>query len=48
WLQREKKPFKANKQAECDFMYSALRRVGIRGHLNDVYDSFSNTTKVHA
>ncbi|EIL6545388.1 hypothetical protein LL645_004168 [Salmonella enterica] len=48
WLQREKKPFKANKQAECNFMYSALRRVGIRGHLNDVYDRFSNTTNVHA
>ncbi len=33
-----KKPFKANKQAECDFMYSALRRVQLRGHLDVVYE----------
>lgn len=32
------KPFSADKQAECDYMYSALRRVQLRGHLNDVYD----------
>ena len=31
------KPFQANKQAECDFMYSALRRVQLRGHLDVVY-----------
>ncbi|HFE7523687.1 TPA: hypothetical protein ACGAD2_004339 [Salmonella enterica subsp. enterica serovar Newport] len=48
WLLREKKPFRANKQAECDLLYSALRRVAVRGHFNDVYDSFSNATKVHA
>jgi len=34
------KPFQANKQAECDFMYSALRRMQIRGHLSEVYDGF--------
>jgi hypothetical protein len=32
------KPFQANKQAECDFMYSALRRMQIRGYLPEVYD----------
>lgn len=40
WLLREKKPFRANKQAESDFLYSALRRVARRGHFNDVYDRF--------
>lgn len=42
WLHQEKKPFKANKQAECALMYSALRRLDIRGHFNDVYDSFKS------
>lgn len=32
------KPFTGNKQAECDFMYSALRRMVIRGHFNEIYD----------
>jgi len=32
------KPFGANKQAECDFMYSALRRLSIRGHFESVYE----------
>lgn len=40
WLRREKKPFRANKQAECDFMYSALRRLDIRGYLDEVYQGF--------
>lgn len=31
------KPFKAHKQAECDYMYSALRRMEIRGHLDEIY-----------
>ncbi|ADW76549.1 hypothetical protein Rahaq_4974 (plasmid) [Rahnella aceris] len=35
WSSR--KPFKANKQAECDYMYSALRRLQIRGYLPEVY-----------
>ncbi|WP_440507148.1 hypothetical protein [Serratia nevei] len=34
------KPFQANKQAECDYMYSALRRMQIRGYLPEVYDGF--------
>lgn len=34
------KPHKANKQAECDFMYSALRRMVVRGHFNDIYKRF--------
>jgi len=38
WYSR--KPFQANKQAECDYMYSALRRMQIRGHLQEVYDGF--------
>lgn len=33
-----KKPFNANKQAECDFMYSALRRIQLKGHLDVVYE----------
>lgn len=37
-----KKPFNANKQAECDFMYSALRRVQIRGHLDVVYEKLES------
>lgn len=32
-----KKPFKADKQCECDFLYSAMRRMQIRGHPDDVY-----------
>lgn len=42
WLQREKKPFKANKEAENAFLCAALRRVAVRGHFNDVYDSFKS------
>ncbi|HHE5241342.1 TPA: hypothetical protein ACPFIV_001871 [Klebsiella michiganensis] len=38
WCSREHKPFQANKQAECDYMYSALRRMDLRGHLKEVYD----------
>lgn len=32
------KPFTGNKQAECDYMYSACRRMVIRGHLKEIYD----------
>ncbi|EMI7478858.1 hypothetical protein RNA47_002560 [Morganella morganii] len=35
---QSKKPFSANKQAECDHMYSALRRLQIRGHLHEIYE----------
>ncbi|MBT2059140.1 hypothetical protein L3069_08510 [Enterobacter cloacae complex sp. ECL411] len=38
WCNRSSKPFAANKQAECDYMYSALRRMQVRGHLDQVYD----------
>lgn len=31
------KPFSANKQAECDYLYSALRRIKIAGHLESAY-----------
>jgi hypothetical protein len=34
----DSKPFTGNKQAECDYMYSALRRMQIRGHLKEIYD----------
>tara|TARA_Y100001934_G_C12324597_1_gene761875 strand:+ start:1078 stop:1554 length:477 start_codon:yes stop_codon:yes gene_type:complete len=30
-------PFTGNKQNEVDYLYSALRRLKIAGHLNDVY-----------
>ncbi|SYD80434.1 Uncharacterised protein [Klebsiella pneumoniae] len=33
WVSRDSKPFQANKQAECDYMFSALRRMDLRGHL---------------
>ena len=32
------KPFTGNKQVECDYMLSALRRMELRGHLNEIYD----------
>lgn len=38
WCTKSSKPFVANKQAECDYMYSALRRMQVRGHLEQVYD----------
>lgn len=31
-------PFIGNKQAECDYMYSALRRMVIRGHFKEIYE----------
>lgn len=31
------KPFYANKQAECDYLYSACRRMVIRGHFKEIY-----------
>ena len=34
------KPFIGNKQAECDYMYSALRRMVIRGHFKEVYEGY--------
>ena len=34
----DSKPFTGNKQAECDYMYSALRRMQIRGHFKEIYD----------
>lgn len=35
------RPFKnANKRAETQLMYSALRRMEIRGHLKQIYDGF--------
>ena len=32
------KPFTGNKQAECDYLYSACRRMVIRGHFKEIYD----------
>lgn len=34
------KPFTANKQSECDFMYGALRRMQIKGVFNLVYEKY--------
>ncbi|EMC4369452.1 hypothetical protein VEL98_001256 [Cronobacter sakazakii] len=39
WCVMDMKPFRANKQAECDYMFSALRRMDLRGHLNEIYDA---------
>lgn len=39
---QSQKPFSANKQAECDHMYSALRRLQIRGHLDEIYKGIPN------
>lgn len=36
------KPFYANKQAECDYLYSAARRMVIRGHFNEIYEGMPN------
>ncbi|HHY8037536.1 TPA: hypothetical protein ACV70J_003783 [Escherichia coli] len=38
WGNPEDKPFIGNKQVECDYMLSALRRMELRGHLNEIYD----------
>ncbi len=38
FLNPEDKPFIGNKQVECDYMLSALRRMELRGHLNEIYD----------
>lgn len=40
------KPFTGNKQSECDYMYSALRRMVIRGHLKEIYEGFPVVVKV--
>lgn len=32
------KPFTGNKQSECDYLYSACRRMVIRGHFDEVYE----------
>lgn len=38
------KPFTGNKQAECDMMYSALRRMVVRGHFKEIYDGLPTVT----
>ena len=38
WASDECKPFKGNKQVECDYMLSALRRMELRGHLKEIYE----------
>ncbi|WP_205068614.1 hypothetical protein [Photobacterium kishitanii] len=32
------KPFSANKQAECDYLYNVARRIQIKGYLDLVYE----------
>ena len=34
------KPFKANTSAELAYMYSALRRMVIRGHFKGIYEGY--------
>lgn len=48
WCSTASKPFKANKQAECDFMYSALRRMVIRGHFSEIYERIPNLVQQRA
>lgn len=36
------KPFQANKGAECDYLYSALRRLTIRGHFHEIYEGVTD------
>ena len=38
WCVTSRKPFKANKQAECDYMFSALRRLDQQGYLKIVHE----------
>ncbi|MEI7410078.1 hypothetical protein [Pectobacterium aroidearum] len=38
WASNKHKPFIGNKQVECDYMLSALRRMELRGHLKEIYD----------
>ena len=35
-----KKPFEGNKRAETQMMYSALRRMVIRGHFEEIYEGY--------
>lgn len=39
WWQH--KPFEGNKRYENQMMYSALRRMEVRGHLNQIYEPLS-------
>lgn len=39
------KPFEGNKTAEMQTMYSALRRVYIRGHFNCIYEPLTSTNE---
>ncbi|MEY0382634.1 hypothetical protein AB7V99_05210 [Providencia rettgeri] len=34
----KEKPFNSNKQAECNHLYGALRRLQIRGYLHEIYE----------
>lgn len=39
WME---KPFIGHKQSELSMMYSALRRMVIRGHFNEIYEGIPN------
>lgn len=41
WVNTASKPFRANKQAECDYLYSALRRLGSDCYPRHIADSAS-------
>ncbi len=47
WCVTAKKPFKANKQAECDYMFSALRRLDLHGHLNRCMKDYADFGAAH-
>lgn len=38
-------PFRGNKQAELKMMYSALRRLQIRGHLPEIYEGIKSVVR---
>lgn len=44
--QLKHKPFKANKDSEMSCMYSALRRMQVRGHLDEVYGGIPKGAKL--
>ena len=45
WI--NEKPFIARKESEVEMMYSALRRMTIRGHIDAIYDRLPTEDKTH-
>lgn len=42
---RSRRPFLANREAESELLMQAMRRLVIRGHLEDVYDPLPHSRK---